>query len=45
MDHMTVGVGDAWMFLTIVTALILGTEFILHEIYCVLRKRRDPEVE
>jgi hypothetical protein len=45
MDHMTMGVGDAWILLSIGAALVLGTEFVLHEIHSLLRRRRDPEAE
>ncbi len=45
MDHITFGVSAAWMFLTVVAAAFLGSEFIVHEILVVIRRRRDPEAE
>jgi hypothetical protein len=42
---MTVGVGAAWMFLTIVAAAFLGSEFVVQEIRVLIRRRRDPEAE
>jgi len=45
MDHLTAGIGVVWIILTIVAATLLGTEFILHEILTVVRRRRSPEME
>ena len=45
MDQLTAGIGAAWIVLTLVAATFLGTEFVLHEILTVVRRRRSPELE
>jgi hypothetical protein len=45
MDHFTIGIGAAWLGLTILAAAFLGTEFILHEIHTYIRERRRPDGE
>ncbi len=45
MDHLTAGIGAAWIVLTLLAATFLGTEFVLQEILTLVRRRRSPEVE
>jgi len=45
MDHFTIRLGAVWLFLTILAAAFLGTEFILHEIHSLIKHRRDPGAE
>ncbi len=41
MDHLRFGLGTLWIFLTIIAAALLGTDFILHEIRIAIRNHRE----
>ncbi|MGB9031698.1 MAG: hypothetical protein WCC27_16370 [Acidobacteriaceae bacterium] len=45
MDHVRFGIGTVWMFFTIGAAVLLGAEFISHEIHAFIKHRREPEAK
>ncbi len=45
MDHITVGIGTVWIFLTIGAAVLLGAEFVCHEVQALIRHRREPDAK
>jgi hypothetical protein len=45
MDHVRFGIGTVWMFFTIGAAVLLGAEFISHEIHAFIKQRWGPEAE
>jgi hypothetical protein len=45
MDHVRFGIGTVWLVLTIGAAVLLGAEFISHEIHAFIKQRREPEAK
>jgi hypothetical protein len=45
MDHFTMGIGTIWLFLTVGASVLLGAEFISHEIHAFIKHRRGTEAE
>jgi UPF0716 family protein affecting phage T7 exclusion len=45
MEHLQLGLGTIWLLFTIVATAFLGSDFILHEILTVIRRRRDSDAE
>jgi hypothetical protein len=45
MDHVRFGIGTVWIFFTIGAAVLLGAEFISHEIHALIKHRREPEAK
>jgi len=44
-DHVRFGIGTVWLVLTIGAAVLLGAEFISHEIHAFIKQRREPEAK
>jgi hypothetical protein len=45
MDHVRFGIGTVWICFTIGAAVLLGAEFISHEIQAFIKQRREPEAK
>ncbi|MGC2301524.1 MAG: hypothetical protein WA476_22145 [Acidobacteriaceae bacterium] len=45
MDHITFSIGAVWISLTVGAAVLLGAEFISHEIHAFINHRRGHEAE
>jgi len=45
MDHIRFGIGTFWICITVGATVLLGTEFILHEIHAFIRQRRGRQPE
>jgi hypothetical protein len=45
MDHVRFGIGTVWIIFTIGAAVLLGAEFISHEIHAFIKQRREPEAK
>ena len=45
MDQVKFGIGTVWIIFTIGAAVLLGAEFISHEIHAFIKQRREPEAK
>jgi hypothetical protein len=45
MDHVRFGIGTVWIFFTVGAAVLLGAEFISHEIHALIKQRREPKAK